>query len=456
MIGNDTAESTSKYIKSDSDIRSRIPLAASPHGPIVIHGDAELTAFCSGNDTSGTEDDPHIIKDYDFEGTGTDYPDDFVSAIELRDTTLHVKILRCSFDSYYFGVNASNCYNVTVEQCNFNDTTKAVFMEECHNGTITGNTVNNTVYGGFELQSSANFTIDNNTIYHEVQGEGIYLRDSDDNNISNNYVSGEGHVFNTDLLLISDSDDNLIQNNTLTDGGTGIEIGWSHGNIIRNNTISGNGYRGINLFMQDDNNEIYHNLFIENEVNANSDTGPNTWHHDGLGNLYTDYQTQNPSATNDGRVWSEAYEINGAGNEEDPYPMFLDQYTDHYPIADFSYTVSDANPLSVSFTFTGETGDEPSSYQWTFDREFGTQSTEMNPDYTFDGAGEYNVTLTVTDDDGDTNSTWKVITITEGNGGGNSVPGFNPGLTIAASLTAALFIGISIARKRKRTELQTH
>ena len=73
------------------------------------------------------------------------------------------------------------------------------------------------------------------------------------------------------------------------------------------------------------------------------------------------------------------------------------------PIASFIY-----NPGVISygdavqFTFTGSEGNEPATFLWDFDDS--TTSSLENPDHVFHIPGDYNVTLTVTDSDGDTSS----------------------------------------------------
>jgi PKD repeat protein len=81
------------------------------------------------------------------------------------------------------------------------------------------------------------------------------------------------------------------------------------------------------------------------------------------------------------------------------------------PIADFTYIIND---LTVSFT---DTSTDPDGFivglLWDFGD--GTTSTEQNPVHTYSAAGTYTVTLTVTDDDGATDSVSKDITVTEPN-----------------------------------------
>jgi PKD repeat protein len=81
--------------------------------------------------------------------------------------------------------------------------------------------------------------------------------------------------------------------------------------------------------------------------------------------------------------------------------------TNEPPKADFTYTT---DLLSVQFTDTS-TDPDGSVVAWNWNFDDGQTSTEQNPSHTFATEGTYNVTLTVTDDAGDTGSTSQNITV---------------------------------------------
>jgi serine protease len=78
------------------------------------------------------------------------------------------------------------------------------------------------------------------------------------------------------------------------------------------------------------------------------------------------------------------------------------------PIANFSFTTSN---LTATFTDTSTDSDGTiASRSWNFGDS--TTSTATNPSKTYTAAGTYNVALTVTDDDGATNTVTKAVTVT--------------------------------------------
>lgn len=87
------------------------------------------------------------------------------------------------------------------------------------------------------------------------------------------------------------------------------------------------------------------------------------------------------------------------------------------PTADFTATpTSGAAPLTVQFTDGSADGSSPVD-AWTWDFGDGETSTEENPSHVYDTAGTYNVTLTVTSNDGsDEEFRSNLITVASGSG----------------------------------------
>lgn len=80
------------------------------------------------------------------------------------------------------------------------------------------------------------------------------------------------------------------------------------------------------------------------------------------------------------------------------------------PVASFTTVIED---LSVRFDPSGSTDQdgEVTGYEWSFGD--GATSSEQEPTHTYDAAGEYEVSLTVTDDDGASGSVTEVIVVQE-------------------------------------------
>ena len=86
--------------------------------------------------------------------------------------------------------------------------------------------------------------------------------------------------------------------------------------------------------------------------------------------------------------------------------------------------------VDVEFEGFAIYGQPPHSYKWDFGD--GTTSTEKSPKHTYDSAGNYNYTLTVTDSSGASERDTGQIEIIDTDGDENGTPGFELVLLIAA------------------------
>lgn len=128
---------------------------------------------------------------------------------------------------------------------------------------------------------------------------------------------------------------------------------------------------------------------------GNSSTAQNPVHTYSAGGTYdvTLTVTDNEGATDDS---TQSVTVSEAGNNP--------------PIADFGYT---ANDLEVSFTDLS-TDSDGTVVSWSWDFGDGNSSTAQNPVHTYGAAGDYDVMLTATDDQGTSDSTMQTITVTAG------------------------------------------
>ena len=354
-----------------------------------------------------------------------------------------------------------------------------IYINESDFCVITNNYCSDSYHSGIYLRNSKSSEITNNTC--SDNGDGIGLEDSNGNEITNNICSYNGDGIgledsngneitnnicshNTEGIDIYRSDNNEITNNTCSDNSwDGISLYASDGNKITNNICSYNGWRGIsfsksyhnkitnNTFSYNDrgiytvrsfHNLIYLNNFINNiESGGFSPPSSNRWYSPGKitytyrGKTYTNYT---------GNYWSDytGSDKNGDGigdeiyyicADHDDFPL-MEPWENYFPknkppIASFTYTPE--NPfVNQTITFDASSSYDPDgtivSYEWDFDD--GNTAMGKIVNHAYSSAGEYTVTLTVTDNSSLTNSTTRKITVRE-----EGIPNISWNMTISAT-----------------------
>ncbi len=180
-----------------------------------------------------------------------------------------------------------------------------ISLDTVKNCKVYKNTVIYCAQPGIMLKFSNNNIIEgNNASFNGLGGEGwygIYLTNSNDNQIINNVAYGNGaygiNLFpscnnNTirgnflqgnmyGLYMFTDCSENLIEYNTMTKNtNSGMDIRFNcHDNLILNNTIVNNVVAGITFMEKSGNNTIRENKISGNErygIQIQSDSNDNT------------------------------------------------------------------------------------------------------------------------------------------------------------------------------------
>jgi parallel beta-helix repeat protein len=170
--------------------------------------------------------------------------------------------------------------------------------------------------------------------------DGLWLDYSRYNTISNNFISSNSD----DGIVIYGSTYNTITGNIISfndDNGMSIFYPSNNNDIVRN-IIRSNNDNG--LYTNASNNNIYHNNFIHNLVNAN-DEGGNNWDngYPSGGNYWSDY------IGNDD-YHGQNQDIPGHDRFGDiPYEIPCEHGTDYYPLIDTDDWLNEA-PVNISLT----------------------------------------------------------------------------------------------------------
>lgn len=99
---------------------------------------------------------------------------------------------------------------------------------------------------------------------------------------------------------------------------------------------------------------------------------------------------------------------------------------------------------TIEFSGSVDGGVSPYEWEWDLDGDFITDSTDRNPTWTYDSAGEYDITLTVTDSFGDQGFDFTSVEITGSSNGGDGSSNGTPLILFVALIVVIVIAGIAV------------
>jgi len=293
-------------------------------------------------------------------------PDDYLTIQEAINAALHGDIINVSSGIYYeniivdktltlFGENASTTIidgnsasnvvelqanNVEINGFTIQNGTTGVYIDAWSNNRIIGNIiinikiignegvsgmfssdneiVNNTITSNYAiilaLYSERNI-ISNNTIISTPEGINLVFCASYNNITGNTIRNSTGPWDASAIYLGLGANDNNIINNTVSNSTRGVWVGEQCvdqncvGNTLINNTV------GIQI-KEASGSTFYHNNFINNTQQVDTDNSINAWDDGSEGNFWSDYD--GTDADQDG-IGDTPYVIDE--NNQDNYPL---------------------------------------------------------------------------------------------------------------------------------------
>lgn len=314
---------------------------------------------------------------------------------------------------------------ITITDNTILNTHEGMFLSYCTGAIISNNTIDNTYYG-MRLHESDGNTIMNNKI-NRSRYYGINLYSGSENNeiIGNEITNGKYGI------LHEYSNSNTLKLNTIASNTEyGIRLSYSSNTLVKGNDIMNNKY-GVYLW-DSGGNTFYYNNFIDNTYQVEhyeTELTENTWDDSNYppaipgakGNYWSDY-----NGKDDGSGVGRWGEPRRAGDKigdtliphlgVDWYPLMVPwtPVPRIEPVAIF--TCDPPEPIkNLIATFDASKSYDPDGniiyYDWNFGDDTVVREEDPITTHVFTNAGDYTVTLTVTDNDGLQNSTSKLMKV---------------------------------------------
>jgi parallel beta-helix repeat protein len=282
-----------------------------------------------------------------------------------------------------------------------------VFYVKANNIKISGFNISGATasgFGGIYLYYTRDCTIENNKLYNNAAG--VFLWYAESNKILSNTATNNGDYGG---ILLQASKLNTISGNKVSGNKRGVYFATSPNNTLSSNTVQySTGDWGLFVCGHSPDSRIYNNYFNETNMtirrtlvggpdilNVPKTTGPNIVGGPYIGGNFWG----RPDKTGFSQT---AVDKNGDGFADSAYINATGgPFTDNLPlvnpvplVANFTSNVTAGKaPLKVGFT-DSSTG-SPTAWNWNFGDKT-ANSTLKNPTHTYTAAGNYSVSLTVT------------------------------------------------------------
>jgi parallel beta-helix repeat protein len=326
-----------------------------------------------------------------------------ISNMQITDGELQPDV-DCICGSICIDIRANN---TVIEECTISDGYNSIYLKG-NNNKILNCTLFHSWFEGIYLMNSDNNEISGCSVTMGGKfgsGGGIYSIGSNYNSIINSDISYNSYG-GIELNGINNSilDCRIDSNNDF-----GINIGLGSGNLITHNNIVNHMGLGMNIKDLSHHNLIYQNNFINNSwgiynlgVQAEDWGLNNRWNTSSEGNYWSDYTRRYPNASNNGEVWDTPYDVTGIG-AKDHFPLVNPPVTSDFPPEIITKNIKTAYVGELYLVnYSARDFDTPQN-QLTWDMTTNasfltfTSAHQLSGKPTIDDLGSYDVLITVTD-----------------------------------------------------------